>query len=409
MKRGGKWWGLFASAALVLVFLVGTLGCSSGAPEGTEIRIGITGGQTGPAPADVIAVIEELEHVLNYINEVEGGIDGVPVRWRIIDNGGTPEGAISAYKELRDSFDPLIYFAVEDYYLLGAMADIVADEAVIITASAIQSEGFVPPGRFFGLPIPMADGFAGYVKWVLENHEGPGMPKIGALYWEDVPTGQLWRTAEPWVRKQGVEIELVGYPIRSIDLTPQFLRLRDAEVDYIWMMGVSGNAAAGIAAYHGLEMAGQIPLAFNEYVVADQLLEMVGPGATGLNIYRSEVPYSDGTEAAALYTEIMEWAGEPEGTWSDNLLVMTFKSVLTAAVEKAVDDVGWDNLDSAAIYDALNALTVIDTGGNAVGFGYGPDRRVGVSSIKIARFTADGTVSVSEPIELPRTFEGIDK
>ncbi len=298
MKKRRRWRGLFAAPVLVLVLLAGTFGCSSGPPEGTEIRIGITGGQTGPAPADVIAVIEELEHVLNYINEVEGGIGGVPVKWRIIDNGGTPEGAIGAYKELRDSFDPLIYFAVEDYYLLGAMADIIADEAVIITASAIQSPGFVPPGRFFGLPIPMSDGFAGYVKWVLANHDGPDMPKIGALYWEDLPTGQLWRAAEPWVRKQGVEIEMVGYPVRPMDLKPQFLRLRDAEVDYIWMMGTAGHAALAIRDYHGLGLTGQIPLCFNEYVVADQLLELVGQGAQGMNVYRSEVPYSDGPVAA---------------------------------------------------------------------------------------------------------------
>ena len=266
MKKGRKKWGLVASLALALVLLAVTFGCSSGPAEGAEIRIGITGGQTGPAPADVVALMEQIEHVFNYINEVEGGIDGVPIRWRIIDNKGTPEGAIGAYKELRDSFDPLIYFAVEDYYLLAAMADIVADESVIITASAIQSEGFVPPGRFFGLPIPMSDGFAGYVKWVLENHEGPDMPKIGVLYWEDVATGQLWRAAEPWVAKQDVEIEMVGYSIRGVDLTPQFLRLRDAEVDYIWMMGVSGNAAAAIGAYHGLGLTGQIPICFNEYV-----------------------------------------------------------------------------------------------------------------------------------------------
>jgi len=394
---------------MALVLLVGTFGCSSGPPEEAVIRIGITGGQTGPAPADVIALIEELEYVLSYINEVEGGIDGVPIEWRIIDNGGTPEGAITAYKELRDSFDPLLFFAVEDYYLLGAMADIIADEAVIVTASAIQPQGFVPPGRFFALPIAISDGFAGYAKWVLENHQGEGMPKIGVLYWEDVPTGELWRLAEPWVRKQGIEIEMAGYSIRTMDLTPQLLRLKEAEVDYIWMLGVAGNAALAIRDYYNLGFAGQVPMCFNEFVVADQLLELAGAGAQGFNLYRSEVPYSDGSAAADLYTEIMKWAGVADDKWSDNRLVMSFKSLLTAAVETAVDAVGWDELDSAAIYDALNSLTVIDTGGNAVGFGYGPDRRVGVSSIKIAVLTEDGTVSASDPIEMPRTFEGIDK
>jgi hypothetical protein len=73
-----------------------------------------------------------------------------------------------------------------------------------------------------------------------------------------------------------------------------------------------------------------------------------------------------------------------------------------------VEEVGWENLDSAAIYDALNSLEVIDTWGNTDGFGFGADRRVGVSTMKIARFTEDGTVSFTDPIELPRTFEGID-
>ena len=57
----------------------------------------------------------------------------------------------------------------------------------------------------------------------------------------------------------------------------------------------------------------------------------------------------------------------------------------------------------------LNKLTTIDTWGNMPGFGYGTDKRVGVSTMKIAQFTKDGTVAVSELIELPRTFEGVDQ
>ena len=78
-------------------------------------------------------------------------------------------------------------------------------------------------------------------------------------------------------------------------------------------------------------------------------------------------------------------------------------------MKKAVAEVGWENLDSAAIYDALNGLTEIDTWGNSHGFGYGPNRRVGVGTIKIAQFTKDGTVAVSDFIDLPRTFEGVDQ
>jgi ABC-type branched-subunit amino acid transport system substrate-binding protein len=373
-----------------------------------ELRIGVMGGQTGPAAADVTAMIEELEHTFRYMNEVEGGIDGAKVSWRIIDNKGTPEGAVIAYKELRDGFDPLLYFAVEDYYLMGVKDEIEADEAVLFTASAIQPEAYIPASRFFSLAIPISDGFAGYVKWVLENHEGPGMPKIGALYWGDVPTGAQWRMAQAWAMKQGVEIEAVEYSIRAMDLKPQFLRLSEAEVDYIWMLGVSGNAALAIRDFYGLGLGGKIPFCFSEFVIPDGLLKLAGENAEGFYVYRSEVPYSDGSEAAETFTKIWKWA-TGEDKWSDQRLVLTFKAAITEAVRKAVTDVGWENLDNVAIYNALTSLTEIDTGGNFVSFGFGPTKRIGVSAIKMAQFTKDGTVSISDPITLPRTFEGIDK
>jgi ABC-type branched-subunit amino acid transport system substrate-binding protein len=380
-------------------------GCESGPPEGAEIRIGVMGGQTGPAASNVVTLFDELEKSFEYINEVEDGIDGVQLRWRMVDNQGTPEGAITAYRELRDTFDPLIYFAVEDYYLLGIQDELEEDEAVVFTASAINPQSFIPPGRLFALPIPTSDGFAGYVKWVLDEWSGEGMPKIGVLHW-DIETGYQWQIAQPWVMQQGVELETVPYSMFTMDLQPQLLTLREAEVDYIWMLGVAGNAAVAIRDYYGLGMAG-IPFCFDEYVESNVLIDLVGEGAEGFYVYRSETPYSDGSEGAELYTDIWEWAGE-EGKWSDNRLLITFKAAITAAIREAVEEVGWDELDSAAIYDALNSLEEIDTWGNTDSFGFGPDRRVGVSTMKIARFTKDGTVSVSEPIDLPRTFEGID-
>ena len=408
MKKWQARIGLLVVLAMLSALPIAT-GCAGGAPAGTEIRIGVMGGQTGPAPAEVGALFEQLEHIFNYMNDVEGGIDGVKLNWRIVDNKGTPEGAIIAYKELRDGFDPHIYFAVEDYYLLGIKDEIEADEAILFTASAIQPQAFIPASRFFSLAIPIPDGFAGYVQWVLENHEGPGMPKIGVLYWGDVPTGAQWRMAQAWAMKQGVELEAVEYSIRTMDLKPQLMRLREEEVDYIWMLGTAPNATVAVRDFLGLGLGGKIPFCFNEYVEADVLLNMVGEDASGFYVYRSEDPYSDGAEASKLYTKIWKWATDEDDKWSDNRLLITLKAALSEAVRQAVADVGWENLDSAAIYNALTKLAEIGTWGNSKGFGYGPSRRVGVSTMKIAQFTKDGTVSVSDYITLPRTFEGIDK
>ena len=397
--------GLLVVLSILLMALPMAAGCAGGAPAATEIRIGVMGGQTGPAASSVVPMLEELEHIFNYVNEVEGGIDGAKLSWRIVDNKGTPEGAVIAYKELRDGFDPLFYIAVEGYYYLGVVKDELAeDQTAMFTLSAIDPRGYLPPSVFFSVSLPISDGFAGFAKWVLDDWKGAGQPKIGVLYWEDVPTGAMWQMAQAWVMQQGVELEPVGYSIRTMDLKPQLMRLRDAEVDYIWMMGLTQNAAVAVRDFLGLGMAG-IPFCFNEYVEPDVLLDLVGEAAEGFYSYRSEGPYADGAEAAELYTKILKWAKDEEKR-SDHRLTITLKAIITAAIKQAVADVGWDNLDSGAFYNALDKLSDVDTWGNNKDFGFGPDKRVGVSAIKMGRFTKTERVTVGDWIDLPRTFEG---
>jgi len=391
--------------ALSLLLLMPVAGCKTEEPAGAEINVGLMGGLTGPAASSVVPMMDEAGDIFRYINEVEGGIDGVKLNWRVVDNKGTPDGAVMAYKELRDTFDPVIYLAVEDYYLLGIQDTITSDKSVLITWSAIDPRCYIPPQSFFSISIPVADGFAGYIKWLLDQWEGPGQPKVGVLYWEDVPTGEQWRLAEGWVRGQGVELVLAPYSIATLELKPQLMALRDAGVDHIWMLGISPNVAVAIRDFRSLGLTNEIPFCFSEYTEPKGVLGIAGEGAEGFYGYRSESPYSDGTEAARLYSQIWQWS-TGEDKWADNRLMITMKAVLTSAVKQAIEDVGRDNLSNEAVYNAMNKLTEIDTWGNQEGFGYGPDRRVGVSTIKIHRYTKDGTVSASDWIELPRIFEG---
>jgi len=407
MKKWQARIGLLVVVSMLLALPLNT-GCGAEEPEVKEIRIGVMGGQTGPASYSVVPMIDELEHVFNYVNEVEGGIDGVKLSWRIVDNKGTPEGAVTAYKELRDGFNPLFYIVVEDYYYLGIKDMIAEDQAVMFTLSVIVPQCYIPASVFYGVSIAISDGFAGYVKWVLDDWKGAGKPKIGVLYWEDLPTGAQWQMAQGWAMKQGVELEPVGYSIRTLDLMPQLMQLRDAEVDYIWMLGTAPNAAVAIRDFRSLGLGGEIPFCFNEFVEPEVLLDLEGEAAEGFYCYRSESPYSDGTAAAELYTEIWKWATGEEKK-ADTRITITLKAVITAALKQAIADVGWDKLDRAAFNNALDKLTDIDAWGNTRNLSFGPDKRLGVTSVRMGRFTKDGRVSVGDWIELPRTFEGIDK
>ena len=89
--------------------------------------------------------------------------------------------------------------------------------------------------------------------------------------------------------------------------------------------------------------------------------------------------------------------------------MITLKAVITEAIKQAVKDVGYDNLDRRAFFNAVNKLTSVDTWGNTGALGFDLDKRIGVSTMKMARYTKNGRISVSEWIELPRTFEGKDR
>lgn len=405
MNRGIIWNGMLVFLSLSLL-VSAFAGCTGGAPEGREIRIGVTAGLTGQVSGTIVPIAEEIEHTLRYINEVEGGIEGVKLNWRVVDNKGAPDGAIIAYKELRDTFDPLIYVSIEDYIFAGIQDMIAEDKAVILTYAANNPQLYVPPGRFFSMGIPSPDGFAGFIRWVSDNWQGSEAPKVGVLHWER-ESGLQWKMAESWVAKQGVELVPVSYSITTMDLKPQLLILRDAGVDYIWCLGVAQNAAVAIRDFRSLGLMGEIPFFFMEYMEGNVLLDLVGSEAEGFYDYRAESPYSEGSQAAKLYSEIWQWAAE-EDKWSDNRLNITLKATLSAVIKQAVADVGWDNLDGEAIYNALNKLKNIDTWGNLKDYGFGPDKRIGVSTVKMKVYTKDETVAASDWIELPRVFEGVD-
>ena len=123
---------LVALAVLLLALPIAACGQKTAAPT-REVRIGIMGGQTGPAAAAVNNMIADIENTFKYINNVENGVSGAKLSWRIVDDKGTTEGSVLAYKELRESYDPLFYIAVEDYCFLGVKDMMVQDKATTFT------------------------------------------------------------------------------------------------------------------------------------------------------------------------------------------------------------------------------------------------------------------------------------
>ncbi len=137
-------------------------------------------------------------------------------------------------------------------------------------------------------------------------------------------------------------------------------------------------------------------------------LQVVGEAADGLYIVNSSAPWTDGLEANRRSAEMNAYPSQTiEPTDGYNPLW----AILTALFRQAIADVGgYENLSGEAFYNALQKLEDIDTGGAFGKFGWGPDTRVGVQSMKIIqlRKTEEGmqSFSVTDWIELTNIFEG---
>ena len=372
-------------------------------------RIGYMGQMSGDAGAAVTKLFQESEYMMKYINEVEGGINGVKLDWKMADNRGTADGAIVAYKQLRDTYKPNLYVQVEDFLLLGMLKDIATDGSVITTTSAIVPNLYNPPARIYSHSMPTVDGFGAYLNWVISDWKGPGNPRVGVLYWSDNQSAQAWMGAKAWGERKNIEFVPVTYSITALDLKAQLLKFKDSKVNYIWAHAITPNAAVVVRDANSLGIAKQISITFMEYVESQELLKQAGDAVEGFYGYIHHSPYSEGTQAAKIYTQMWKQFGNKDNVWSDNRGVITLKGLLNALVPKIAADIKDNKLTNDALNNALSGLSNIDTWGNNKDFGYGPTKRVGISALKIHQYTKTGTITVGDWVPMPRFFEGVEK
>jgi branched-chain amino acid transport system substrate-binding protein len=365
--------------------------------------------------------------MFKYINEVEGGIDGIKINYVWADDKYNAATAFIAYKRMRDQHHPILWFSLcPDYVVAPAMDMFERDKTPVLLYIAYMQEFFSPPGIFFSFGFCSANNFTGLARWVLQDWEasgGTGRPKLGYLHW-NMPhgTAALDAGADRWVEEHGVEFVSKTYMPMPLDLRPQLLSLKDEGVDYVYLVGVSADWIALVrdARAAGLwdEMKFIIDPSGDPYTM---LLPVVGEDAEGLYQLGNNEPWSAGPEVAKavrIGAEIREWGGHSPSR-VDVASTAVAKQILTAVIRQAVADVGYENLSGEAMYNAMVNMGPLDTQGGFKIEGWGPDRRVAQSGVKMLQFRKmapgsevppDGvmmeTIAVSDWIETTNIFEG---
>ncbi len=379
------------------------------AAEEKEITIGGIFSLTGVAASATARGFELFSGMVKYINEVEGGIDGIKIKLVWADDKYDPATAVIAAKRLRDRHHPILWIVQNDSLAFPAKDMFERDKTPLLTSTAYVPEIYSPPGMFFNMSGCEANIFTGVVKWVLQDYEasgGVGRPKLGTLHW-DAPFGNAHKlgNAYKWAQEHGVDIVERTYPMMALDIRPHLLALADEEVDYIYVVGVLTDVTLLVRDARATGLWDKIKFVHNVGLLPYDLLEVVGDQAEGLYAVAYTPTWADGLPAHREWAKVAEWVGFKPRRY-DQAGYYSMKLVLTALLRQAIADVGFEDLDGEALYNAFQKLRHVDTNGIFYDASWGPDRRIGLSGIKIKQYTKTETVSVTDWIETTNIFEG---
>ena len=190
---------------------------------------------------------------MRWINSEGGGVNGKKITYFLEDMRYSPAVEVAnfnryAAEHSRDEFLMATGFITGG---LKALIDKVnKEEKIPWLDGSFSTEVFGPEGGpskypyYYSLGATYADQNRLLVKWIKDNHKGPGKPRLGYVY---SPTA--WgRDGAPegiaYAKKIGVDVVAeIEYPYTATAATNECMTLRKAKAQYVIYHGFSGAAS----------------------------------------------------------------------------------------------------------------------------------------------------------------------
>jgi branched-chain amino acid transport system substrate-binding protein len=343
-------------AALLLV-----TACAPRAPaeEKKVVKIGAILPVTGPASAIMQYGFRNMIDYYKYFEEV--GVPGMElppgVTIELIwgDDGYEAPRAISVYERI--SQDVLYLFAasaVEGYAIKSRLER----DGIAAMTWAADEELMYPPGWFFTVFCTESERFAAVCDWIMDNWEEERPPRV-AMMGTDTVTGRAPELmGNAYAKSKGIEmLPFEVIPHMPLDTTPQLVRLEEEGADYIYITTIWSAAISVMRDAERLGLLDKIRFGAGlEDNVAIPLIEALGPLADGYFGARSFPWYE---EVPILWDILREYEGRLDTTGGAAGDLQSFP-VPIEAIRIAIEEVGYENLDSRAVKEAMYSIKDFD-------------------------------------------------
>lgn len=368
--------------------------------EGKVVEIGLVGPITGPASGPSQYGLRNTIDYLRYFEEV--GIPGlslppgVTIKLIWADDAMEIPKSISAYQRFVER--GLVFL----YIYNPTAAEVLKlrcekDEMPAISMAATEIMMY-PPGWIYAFYPTEPERFAVLADWIMGNWDEEHPPRV-VFMGTDTPYG---RAAEVQGIKYGesigmemLPVEIV--PIMPLDTSPQLLRLFDRGVDFIYICSMWITVVPVMKDAERLGLTGKIRFVGYENSQGIALLEALGPTAEGYLAPRAAPWYEEVPFLTDMY---MRYRGEID-TQGDGASTLLYGSVGIEAISRAIEEVGYENLDGRAVKEALDTIRDFDIHGMGKPITYTPEDHRGSASVKIYEVQGGKVVPVTDWREAP--------
>lgn len=265
--------------------------------SGEPFRVGIPTDRGGAA-IDNTEEFQAAEAALMYVNRHLGGIGGRPLEIVECDTESTPEGATACGNQFVEQEVNAVLLGVSGQGSFIAEPVIAAGIPYIAHQAASQAELTAPEGAYSltGGPAGVFGTAAAYAR---DNDLG----SVANLV-IDVPsaTGGAQALGAPAFEAAGSQLEVVGIPPGTADMTPQVSANSDADAFLI-----VGDPAFCLAALQAIDTLGLTdkPRLVIQQCVDPSVIEGVPGGLEGA-ILGTSANLDPSTEEAQLYTAVLD-------------------------------------------------------------------------------------------------------
>jgi len=390
-----------AVALPLLAALILASACAPGptTTEGKKVELGAIWGMTGPAAVSLQIQTMAIQDYFRYFNE-QGVIPGVSIVLSWADDMLQTPLLYSHYEKFVERGVPLI-FMEEVTGLVGLKDRFEKDKVVIFMPGSGYQEANYPPGWRYATSPTIAEQAASVFRYFKENWQSQEAPRLAIIGIES-PWGYEPRYAMEYARSLGFEVlPPESVPFVTLDATGQLLRLKESGADLVYIQGLPMASGPVLRDAERLGLMGQIQFAGHQSSMGERVIQMTGVASEGYLIPRP-FPWFDETEIPGIKLMLetqMKYHGKltREG---ECFFGWVSASVVCEAIKRAIEKVGYDNLDGPAIKEALDSIKSFDAYGLAT-VSYHADDHRGVTQVAIYQVKKGKIVRICESEETP--------